>query len=318
MKPVPVKSSPRDVFLYMLTVITLYMSVWRFIDLWFQYIHRFFHDSLKGWEASGDIRFSIAALIVVFPVYIGLTWFLRKDTIAHPEKRKMWVRKWLLNFTLFLTALTIIIDLITLINNFLNGEFTMRFFLKVLVVLIVAGAVFGYYFWDLRRETLPGSRPSRLLVVVAALVVVGSIIGGFFIIGSPMTQRNLRLDGERVNHLQTLQNEIINYWRQEHKLPDSLDNLKDRISGFVLYHDPVSAKPYEYRVTDKLSFELCAVFSGVTHQGQAYSYPPPSPYMPQISNWEHGAGRTCFASNIDQDLYKLKTGFVPRPIRFAD
>jgi hypothetical protein len=34
----------------------------------------------------------------------------------------------------------------------LGGELTVRFLLKVITVGIIAGAVFGHYLWDLRKE----------------------------------------------------------------------------------------------------------------------------------------------------------------------
>ena len=38
----------------------------------------------------------------------------------------------------------------TLVYYFLGGEVTLRFFLKVLTVAAIAGAVFLHYLWDLR------------------------------------------------------------------------------------------------------------------------------------------------------------------------
>ncbi len=103
MEKITLKTSPRDVFLYILVIITLYISVWRFIALIFEYIHYIFPDDLNIYftQTSDEIRGSMAALIVVFPIYLGITWFLRKDIISNPEKREFWARKWLLNLTLF-------------------------------------------------------------------------------------------------------------------------------------------------------------------------------------------------------------------------
>jgi hypothetical protein len=64
----------------------------------------------------------------------------------------LWIRKWLIYFTLFAAALIIIGDLVTLLNRFLEGELTVRFLLKVLAVFFVAGSVFYYYLWDLRKH----------------------------------------------------------------------------------------------------------------------------------------------------------------------
>jgi len=43
-------------------------------------------------------------------------------------------------------------DLVSLAYNVLGGELTVRFFLKVLVVGVIAGTIFGFYMRDLRGE----------------------------------------------------------------------------------------------------------------------------------------------------------------------
>lgn len=313
MEKITLKSSPRDVFLYILAIITLYISVWRFIALIFEYIHWLFPDELNYFtQASDAIRGSVAALIVVFPVYLGITWFLRKDMIRSPEKREFWARKWLLNLTLFLAAVTIIVDLIILVNNFLNGELTLRFLLKVLTVFIVAAAVFGYYFWDLRRDTLLTSKPSKILAGIVSLVILASIVSGFFIIGLPATQRKMRFDEMRVNNLQSLQWEIVNFWQMKRRLPKSLAELKNDISGFAPSVDPETNVPYEYKIKRALEFELCANFNLASFKNNASgksSYmpempPEPGSMMYDQQNWIHEAGKKCFKRTIDPDLYK--------------
>lgn len=151
------KTSPKDVFLHLLAIITLYTSAISFLVLIFQYVNVLFPDPVSpgGYYAVSNyysrIRWSLSSLIVVFPVYVLTNWFLNKNYSANPAKRNLWIRKWLIYFTLFAAALIIIGDLVTLINNLLGGELTVRFLLKVLAVLFVAGSVFGYYLWDIRR-----------------------------------------------------------------------------------------------------------------------------------------------------------------------
>ena len=147
---------PKDVFLHLLAIFALYTSAVSFLVLIFQYINLAFPDVLEGGYAPrvsyGPIRWSIASLIVVFPVYVWVSWYLNKRYIAVPERRMARSRRWLVYFTLFAAAVIIIGDLVTLIYNLLGGELTARFILKVLAVLFVAGAVFWYYLWDLRRH----------------------------------------------------------------------------------------------------------------------------------------------------------------------
>ncbi len=150
------KTGPKDVLLHLLSIVTLYTSATSFISLVFTYIELAFPDALERdyytkIAAYSSIRWWISILIVVFPVHILTMWYLNKSYAAAPEKRNLRIRKWLIYFTLFAAALIIIGDLVALINNLLNGELTVRFLLKVLVVFFVAGSIFFYDFWDLKK-----------------------------------------------------------------------------------------------------------------------------------------------------------------------
>ena len=124
------------------------------------------------------MRWSIASLIIVFPLYIFLSRFINKDLVGNPLKKNLGVRKWLTYLTLFIAGVTIITDLIILINTFLGGEITARFAFKVLAVLVVAGAAFSYYLYDLRRDVGQKSGKMKLLVWAVSFGVLASIIGG--------------------------------------------------------------------------------------------------------------------------------------------
>ena len=156
-QPIKGKTSPKDVFLHLLAIITLYVSAVSFGTLVFQYINIFFPDPLQdgyyyGRSAYSSIRWSIATLVVVFPVHMFTMWVLNKSYLTSPSKRDLRIRKWLVYLTLFLAAIVIIGDLVALIYNLLEGELTARFILKVLAVFFIAGSVFGYYFMDIRKH----------------------------------------------------------------------------------------------------------------------------------------------------------------------
>lgn len=100
------------------------------------------------------IRWSVASLIIAFPIFLYVSRLLSRAVRRDPSKRASKVRKWLTYMTLFIAAGVIIGDLIALVYNFLAGELTLRFLLKVLTVGTIAGTIFGYYLWDLRQEEL--------------------------------------------------------------------------------------------------------------------------------------------------------------------
>lgn len=303
------KTSPKDVFLHLLIIITLYLSAGSFGALVFQYINVLLPDPLESGRyvvesAYGVIRFSISSLLVIFPLYLWSSWLLNRVYAVEPQKRELRLRKWLLYFTLFAAALIIAGDLVTLINRFLEGELTLRFVLKVLAVLFIAGSVFGYYFLDLKNRYL---KERKYFVYIVAFLAGISVVSGFFIVGSPQKERLRRFDERRVSDLQFLQSEIINYWIKKEKLPENLGLLKDDIRGIQAPKDPETGADYGYEALGPESFKLCANFILPNLRAGEVGFPKPAYPDARFSgdnNWGHEAGLVCFERKIDKELYK--------------
>lgn len=304
-------TGPKDVFGYILAIGGLYTSVLSFGSLLFSIINLYVPDALAyqyGGSAAESLKWPLAVLVVVFPLYVLLTIYLVRDLEKNPEKKELRTRKWLLHFTLFASAIVIIGDLITLIFQFLNGDLTVQFILKVFAVLLIAGAVFTYYIWSIRKD-IPASKHPTMKWFVRGTLALGVffILWGFFIAGSPFAERAKRFDERRVQHLQTLQSEIINFWQAKEKLPVSLDELRDDIRGFAPPKDPETDAPYRYTVEDNNKFILCATFkTSATENTDIVSKriavtPDGYPYYGET--WLHGAEEKCFVRTIDPDLY---------------
>ena len=308
MKALP-RSTAKDVFSHLFAIVTLYVSVVSFIILGFQYIDVTFPDALSFYYtgALDAIRGAMASLIVMWPAFLGISWFMHKDAKSDSEKREIGIRKWLLYLTLFVTAITIVVDLITLINYFLNGEITTRFILKVLVVFATAAAVFAYYLWDLRTESIAKSKVPKKTAIAASVVVLASIVLGFILVGSPAQQRKVRFDDQRVSELSTIQSQITNYYSIKQVLPATLDDLTNSLIGYSVPMDPNSGAAFEYSVKSPLTFELCVTFEAESVNSSS-SVIKAMPYYDGYNrsfdeNWTHGVGRTCFSRTIDPDLY---------------
>ncbi len=250
------ETSPKDFFLHLLAIVTLYASAISFLVLAFQYINVSFPDVLEGyWNARGayeGMRWAIAMLFVIFPVYIGTNLFLNKEYKAVPEKKELKIRRWLVHFTLFVTALVIIGGLVALLLNFLKGELTTRFLLKLVSIFFVAGSVFGFYLWDLKNKTF--TKGVKGFVYAVSAIVVASIVFGVVTAGSPATERARRLDDQRISHLSSIQWQLVEYWRSKEALPEDLSVLNDALRGFTVPKDPATEEPYEYRKTGETSF----------------------------------------------------------------
>jgi hypothetical protein len=200
--------------------------------------------------------------------------------------------------------------LVTLVNYFLNGEITARFLLKVAVVLVTAASVFWYYLWDLRRDTHAKSAVPKAAAWAASAVAVLGIVLGFVFVGSPAQQRQVRFDGQRVNDLMMIQNELTNFYANKRSLPASLEGLNNALTGFAVPADPVTGTAYEYSVKKPLTFSLCASFTTPSisidaKTGLAAPSRPYGSYDAYPQNWTHKAERTCFERTIDPANYPI-------------
>lgn len=157
--PVPVPRprasvSAREAFEYLVLFATLYFSAWHLGSLLFDLIDHAFPDPAMGggWLGRDSMRFSTAAVLIAFPVFAWMAARVSRAVARQPIKRLSPVRRWLTYLTLFVAAAVLVGDMTALVYNVLGGETSTRFFLKVLVVAAIAGTVFGWYLWDLRRE----------------------------------------------------------------------------------------------------------------------------------------------------------------------
>lgn len=302
------RNIPRDVFLHLLSLVTLYWSSISLVALLWQFINYFFPDILNYpyyYGFSGPIRFAVSSLIIVFPLFVFVSWFLNKIYRKEAQVRDSKIRKWLIYLTLFIASLVIIGDLVSVINTFLGGEIKARFILKALSILLVAGAIFGYYLDDVRRST--PTKSGKYFAWVSAIVVLVSVIGSFFIIGSPATARLVQFDDQKISDLQVIQYQIVNYYQSKGVLPNSLLDLSDPIAGFKAPVDQQTQASYEYIVKDSnsLSFELCANFNKPSQDKYNRVAVPIYSGKGISENWDHLEGRVCFERQIDKQLYPL-------------
>ena len=154
-KPQPYLSA-REAFLYLVLFASLYVAAWHLGSLLFDLVNHAFPDPADSRymaQAFGSsVRWSTASVIIAFPVFLFVARHLSRELARNPVKRLSAVRRWLTYLTLFLAAVVLVGDMITLVYNVLGGELTVRFVLKVLVAAAIAGCIFGWYLVDLRRE----------------------------------------------------------------------------------------------------------------------------------------------------------------------
>ena len=307
------KVTPKDFFLWAGAMIALYWSIIAFLTLLFSYVDFAYPDALNYYYSdpySGGMRFSIASLVVLFPLFLVFMRLIRNDISKVPAKNDLWVRRWLLVLTIFVATFTVAGDLITLVNYFLGGDITMRFVLKVCVVLLVSAGVLMHFLADLWGYWEKNPNYARMIGYATGLLLLCSIVAGFFIMGTPGQVRLYRFDDQKISDLQNIQYQIISFYQQKSKLPLALNDVADPLGGATVPLDPQSSQPYRYQQTGPLSFELCAVFNVETHANSQYGRT--APVMPVAAGmgrdlesqpWTHEAGQKCFARTIDPERY---------------
>jgi len=121
----------------------------------------------------------------------------------------------------------------------------------------------------------------KVVVVVAVLVVLGALGGGFYLIGPPAEERARRLDARREMDLQRLRLAADLYWTRNNRLPVSLAELDKEAGTNVYSRDPQSGVPYMYATKGAETYELCAEFARASDRRGDF--------------WSHGEGRQCFS-----------------------
>ena len=291
--------SAREAFLYLVMFASLYFAIWHLGSLLFDLINVAWPDPADAnflSRSDHSMRWSCAALIIAFPVFAFVSWFVGRDVARDPIKRLSPVRRWLTYLTLFVAAAVLIGDLTTLVFNLLGGELTARFLLKVLVVGALAGSVFGYYLQDLRREE--GAAPGRMWagrgwLIGAGVVVVAALAAALFAMRTPHEVRQARQDQRRIEDLTSLKLEIEGWHRRTGALPASLFELTKQPGANVNLIDPFDARPYEYQALDVRRYHLCATFLTDSAATAAVA-----PFVDR--QWRHPRGRHCFVLTLPE------------------
>lgn len=129
------------------------------------------------------------------------------------------------------------------------------------------------------------------LALAAAAVVVAAVSIGLFIIGSPGEQRAIRLDERRVEDLRGISRSVDLYWTRQGSLPATFDEVAELLGAFDVPVDPETSMPYEYRILEGSSYQLCAGFSRESAGGGRRLTDP---------FWSHARGRQCFDMEAEE------------------
>ena len=87
------KVTPKDLFLYLGMMVALYVSVGSLLKLLFDIINTVYPDALSGSyyydPYSTAMRLAIASLIIVFPIYLWISYYLSKQVRRDESKKNI-------------------------------------------------------------------------------------------------------------------------------------------------------------------------------------------------------------------------------------
>ncbi len=279
------------------SLVTLYLSVSFLVVLLFSIINLQFPDAIENyWQiesASTSVRLSIAMLIVFFPTYVILTRIVNENRRSETSTFYHGLTKWFIYLTLLVGGGVLLGDAVAIILSFLEGELTMRFVLKAMVLMMVVGSAFFYYLQDARGYWLTREKESKIYGLGILVMVIASLVTGFLYTETPTAVREMKLDETQISDLREIQYKIQDKLNMSSStIPVNLEAVYD---GFPIPKAPEDREAYSYEMTDQ-GFKLCATFSRDDNAdpnmwGPTYDN---NNLIKNAENWQYKKGRYCF------------------------
>ena len=305
------KTTIVDFLLNIASIIALYTIVGSTLNLLFTVIGKAYPKiTNEHYYYSQSISWPVSILIILFPIFVTIMYFLEKSYGLDSEKRNSGIHKWLTYITIFIGGIILIGDFVTVLYYFIDGqEMTTGFILKALTVLVISLAVFFYFISEVRGKLNSMSR--KVWTVVTAVIILGSIVWGFSVLGSPRTQQLLKYDEQKVNNLQNLNSQVVSYYSEKGTLPNLIKDMENG-NYYIQIMDPQTQKPYEYQKINNTTYNLCAEFNKASDGANQLTQP-----NPDNKSWKHSAGRYCFVQTINPNIYSYPNPNYPK-IRTVD
>lgn len=292
-------------FLYLLSLVTLVMTTLAVGNVLFELINKFIADPLSTYTNAIDptaMKMAIATLIIASPIYFFTTRVVMKSLTAGVLDKEATPRRWLSYLIILVSSFVMLGFLISVLFSFMDGELTLRFVLKALVALLLAGGIFGFYFYDVRRDQVDEhDKVVKIFGIAAVAVVVISLIISFFFVESPTAARNRKHDQTLANNFDQIDSSLNSYYTENKKLPVSLDVLinEKRYLAESSIKDPLTSELIEYKALGPKKYQLCATFASSNIGVNAnVDY--------TVTRWAHKQGKVC----LDQQIFQIDPSTV--------
>lgn len=261
-----------------------------------------------SYASNSQLKFGISALLVAAPVYYWMSALIARGLRRGELAKDSGIRRWLTYFIILVSSLIILGFLLGLLNSFLSGELSTRFILKAVSVFIIAGGVFSYYLYDIKRGIV-SDRPAvvKAFFFVSLAIVLASFVSAWFFVESPREARDRQLDDRLVSGMYSLESAVNAFYVETGRLPGNLEELL-AFPGAGLDEqaiaDPETGEKIAYQSSGEDTFSLCATFRTDTDDQAGNA----RPYMSSTN--DHDAGYQCLERTV-WNKPALEKGTVP-------
>lgn len=293
-------------FFYMLSLVALLFTALSTGMIVFQIINKYIVDVLNQYSGSYSddaLKFGISAVIIATPIFYITSRQIYKSLFSGELEKDSGVRRWLTYFILLVSSVVMIGWLIATVNGFLDGELSTKFILKALTAIGIAGIIFSFYLYDIKREEVQGKKDKVISIYFYAtlVLILAAFIGSLFTVESPMETRKRKMDQAVISDFYQIESQIQRYYDEYGELPTDLEALKEEYKGLrdEDLEDDISKEKYVYNLIDEKSYELCANFRTSTLDDEEDMY-----YRYIEDSKRHDVGYQCLKEKIyvsDQD-----------------
>lgn len=307
--------SSKFAFFYMFSLVALaFMAVSTGMVI-FQIINKRIIDVLAAYGtcySSDALKFAISAIIISAPIYYALAWQINKNLFSGDLKGESEIRKWLTYLIIFISSIVALGCFVAIIYNFLDGELTVKFALKAVAALAIAGTIFSFYLYEIRRDVVAGAKDRVLRIyffaTLAAIIII--LISGFIFVESPNQTRLKKLDQEILEDFNSIKYAIENFYQTSKRLPEDFNAL---IKADLIKADNIKNRAaknnFEYYILGDNKYKICADFQTSNKGDKENCY---DEWLDK--EWSHDSGYQCFEKTlITQDDGFEPTDEMPAP-----
>lgn len=292
-------NSPKFAFYYMLSLAALITLAFSAGAIIFQIINKNITDVLNQFRGSYSpdaLKFAISALVIAAPIFFLTSRQIMKNLFTGELAADAGVRKWLTYFIIFVSSVVMLGWLIATINNFLEGELTLKFALKALTSIGIAAAAFSFYYYDIRRAETAGRRDRvvRIYFYASLVFVIAVFAASLFFVESPAETRSRIIDSNVIANFSNIEGAVNNYYRVYGRLPENLDVLRENFSYITneTVSNPATGEDIEYNAVGEKMFALCATFTTSNKDLEK------NDYRFYNERWLHDAGYQCLRQTV--------------------